>query len=141
MTTIAYRDYIIAYDGLTTAGSLITDEDYDKKISIGNTHFFLAGTTGDFPEFVKSYLAEEEPERDLDVECFIWNGEVLKCSGVEDEEIFSYIIPLSSPFAIGSGQHFALTAMDMGATAKEAVKMAAKRDVGTGGRIRTFKIK
>lgn len=41
------------------------------------------------------------------------------------------------PFAIGSGRDFALAAMDMGATAKEAVEMAAKRDVYTGGTIRT----
>ena len=133
----------MAYDGLATIGSLITDEDYDKKISIGNTHFFLAGITGDFPDFIKAYLTEEEPDRQLEVHCFVWNGELLKCAGMEDGDrgIFSYTIPLTRPFAIGSGQHFALTAMDMGATAKEAVKMAAKRDVGTGGRIRTFRLK
>jgi len=46
-----------------------------------------------------------------------------------------------SVFAIGSGQDHALTAMDCGLSAKEAIKMAAKRDVNTGGRVRTFKIK
>lgn len=42
-------------------------------------------------------------------------------------------------FAIGSGAKHALTAMDLGLDAKEAVKMAMKRDIYTGGRIRTFR--
>lgn len=42
--------------------------------------------------------------------------------------------------AIGSGMYYALTAMDCGCSAEEAVKMAAKRDVNTGGEIRIFKI-
>ena len=41
--------------------------------------------------------------------------------------------------AVGSGSDHALTAMDMGATAEEAVKMAMKRDVMTGGRIRLYR--
>jgi ATP-dependent protease HslVU (ClpYQ) peptidase subunit len=43
-------------------------------------------------------------------------------------------------FALGSGSHFALTAMDMGATAAEAVEMAKKRDTSTGGLVRTLVI-
>jgi ATP-dependent protease HslVU (ClpYQ) peptidase subunit len=43
-------------------------------------------------------------------------------------------------YAIGSGAAFAMGAMDAGATAKEAVKIAC-RDVYTGGKIRTYKIK
>lgn len=45
---------------------------------------------------------------------------------------------MDRPFAIGSGRDFALAAMDMGASAKEAVEAAAKRDVYTGGTIRTL---
>lgn len=43
-------------------------------------------------------------------------------------------IPQEAPAAIGSGWLYALTAMDLGATPKEAVKAAMKRDVYTGGR-------
>lgn len=46
-----------------------------------------------------------------------------------------------NPLSIGSGSHHALTAMDMGATAKEAVRMAIKRDSNSGGTIRTFRVK
>lgn len=44
---------------------------------------------------------------------------------------------MERPFAIGSGRDFALAAMDMGATAKEAVEAAAG-GVYTGGTIRTL---
>lgn len=36
------------------------------------------------------------------------------------------------PCAIGSGRNFALSAMDAGATAYEAVKIACKRDINSG---------
>jgi|TARA_R110000803_G_scaffold54828_1_gene111652 hypothetical protein len=42
---------------------------------------------------------------------------------------------------IGSGADHGLTAMDCGLSAKEAVKKAAYRDLGTGGKIRTYKLK
>jgi hypothetical protein len=41
---------------------------------------------------------------------------------------------------MGSGTPFAYTAMDMGASAKEAVWAAARRDVGTGGTLRVLQI-
>jgi len=50
-------------------------------------------------------------------------------------------VALKVPRAFGSGELHALTAMDMGASAKEAVGMAAKRDIYTGGKINTFKLK
>jgi hypothetical protein len=43
---------------------------------------------------------------------------------------------VDSVYAIGCGSDHAITAMDMGATAYQAVQMAAKRDTGTGGTIR-----
>lgn len=38
-------------------------------------------------------------------------------------------------YSIGSGSDYALAAMDAGASALEAVKIAAKRDIYSGGRI------
>ena len=58
----------------------------------------------------------------------------------DDESFSKQKLDPSKPYATGSGQHHALTAMDMGATAKEAVKMAIMRDTNSGGRIRTYKI-
>ena len=44
---------------------------------------------------------------------------------------------LGATYAIGSCADHAIPPMDMGATAYQAVQMAAKRDTGTGGTIRT----
>lgn len=43
------------------------------------------------------------------------------------------------PFAIGSGAPFAMGAMLAGATPQEAIKIAMKLDVDTGGKVRTMK--
>ncbi|MNJ79145.1 hypothetical protein D3C77_770710 [compost metagenome] len=46
----------------------------------------------------------------------------------------------ANPDAIGSGAPYALAAMDMGASAEDAVRAAMKRDIYTGGKIRTLRI-
>lgn len=46
-----------------------------------------------------------------------------------------------APVAIGSGCQFAVTAMDMGASAEKAVAMAAERDIYTGGKITVLHLK
>lgn len=47
-------------------------------------------------------------------------------------------IRLDRADAIGIGSPYALTAMDMGATAAGAIEMAKKRDTCTGGQVRTL---
>ncbi len=47
----------------------------------------------------------------------------------------------ANPDAIGSGSAYALAAMDMGASAEEAVRAAMKRDIYTGGTVRTIVIR
>jgi len=42
--------------------------------------------------------------------------------------------------AMGSGEEFALAALDHGKTAEDAVAYAATRDSGTGGKIRVFDV-
>lgn len=50
-------------------------------------------------------------------------------------------IRIEEPFyAIGSGHQAALAAMHRGATPAEAVRIAAKYDVNTGGRVRTLRL-
>ncbi len=45
-------------------------------------------------------------------------------------------IPILEPYiAIGSGSDFAISAMSMGKTAKEAIEEAIKHDIYTGGTV------
>ena len=48
--------------------------------------------------------------------------------------------PASDPFAIGSGQDFAMGAMYSGKTAVEAVRIAIKLDANSGGPVRSITV-
>lgn len=49
--------------------------------------------------------------------------------------------PIAEPFyAVGSGNHFAIAAMACGKTAPEAVRLAARFDSGTGGRVQSMRL-
>lgn len=43
-------------------------------------------------------------------------------------------------YAIGSGSNFALGALAAGASPRDAIRIAARYDPGTGGRIRSYKL-
>jgi len=62
----------------------------------------------------------------------------------DEEAVLFYtnmIIDYNQILSIGSGSQFAYGAMDFGATAKEAVAIAAIRDPHTGGDINSFNLK
>lgn len=60
---------------------------------------------------------------------------------IDDNKMHKFEIDMSKCFAIGSGRDHAYTAMDLGCSAVDAVKMAIKRDMCTGGKVRSFKVK
>ena len=136
MTTICVdKDGVIAYDGRMTQGNTIVSDDCDKKHKRGGAYFFLAGDVKDMEPFMHDCL-EGGSAREYMVSGFMQeNGELYEVGGGGDVWICDNI----GPMAYGSGADHALTAMDMGADARLAIKMAMKRDCGTGGKIRTFK--
>jgi 20S proteasome alpha/beta subunit len=138
LTTIAYKDGIIAYDSRATVGLSILDHDYNKKISIAGVQFFVCGTVADHEKACKAYFNEEHVECDVEYLAYDKGKFFVVCFA--DDRMYKVPQSLKSPFAVGSGGDRALTAMDCGLSAKEAVKKAAYRDAGTGGRIRTFKV-
>jgi len=139
MTTIVYRDGIIAYDSRKTMGDLITDDNYNKLKRSGSAVFIFCGSPSDFEGFIKMYEGGD-CIKGMDSAAIVFDKGSLYYVGVGDEDGF-FINPMDDiPFAIGSGYRHAYTAMDMGATASVAVRMAIKRDILTGGRVRTFKI-
>ena len=140
MTTIAYRDGIIAYDSYCIQGSTIVDDNYNKHHVFGDLHVFAAGGCGDEIPLIAWFLDNSKEVSGISVDVLIWDGNILHMASMDKDGPWSTEERTDNVIAIGSGMPYALTAMDMGATAKEAVKMAAKRDVGTGGRIRTFKL-
>jgi len=142
MTTLALKDGIIAYDTRVCAGNTISDDDFDKCIERKGVKFFIAGSTSDFEDFFDSFFANENTtNRILNIHAFVLQDDILWEASVSDDKLFwKTVMDTKKPAAGGTGSDHALTAMDMGATAKEAIKWAMKRDCKTGGKIRTYKL-
>lgn len=141
MTTIAYKDGVIAYDSQVTRGDVITYDDYEKCTEQNGVKFFCSGTVSDHQKLIDVYFGAK-PEGNIDVVALVLNNGALWLVAVDDSTgLWAAPVALDRPYAIGSGSPYAFTAMDMGATARQAVEMATKRDTSTGGTIRTVTIK
>lgn len=140
MTTIAYKDGVIAYDSQVTRADVIVYDDYDKCLVRDGVRFFCSGATPDFSVLVDVYFGAK-PTGPVDVTAMVLDGEDLMLVAIDnDTGLWKSPIMRDRPYAIGSGTPFAFAAMDMGASAEKAVELAAKRDTGTGGKIRTLRI-
>jgi len=137
MTTIAYKDGVIAYDSQVTRGDVITYNDYEKCLERGGVKFFCSGAVSDYQKLVDVYFGAK-PDGHIDVSAIVLDGESLMLVAVDsDTGLWKSPIMRDRPYAIGSGTPYAFAAMDMGATAYQSVEMAAMRDTSTGGTIRT----
>lgn len=140
MTTIAYAHGVIAYDSRCTANDTIADDKFNKHRCTQGVHFFFCGNTGDIDLLIKMYFGGRKKPTDA-CEALVWDGRMRKLLSIGwEDKWFTSEESLDVPCAFGSGEHHAITAIDCGLSAKDAVKMAIKRDTGSGGKVRTFKI-
>jgi ATP-dependent protease HslVU (ClpYQ) peptidase subunit len=140
MTTIAYKDGVIAYDGRVTAGGTIVYDDFDKLRERDGVFFLGTGASSEINELVGAYFGEEVVG-DCGAEALVVHDGAVTLIGYYEGKLGKTPLLLDRPYAIGSGTDHAFTALDMGASAYQAIEMAAKRDTGTGGLIRTLTIK
>lgn len=147
MTTIAWKDGVIAYDGRASSGGTILTDDLDKAFRRPDTDliFVCTGNRSDVSTMIEDYLYQRAVDRkEFTTAAIILHpgGKVSWLSVNEDTGEWQDL-PLDGPMlecgALGSGRDHALTAMDMGASAVEAVEMAAKRDIYTGGTVRSIR--
>jgi ATP-dependent protease HslVU (ClpYQ) peptidase subunit len=141
MTTIAYKNGVIAYDSQITSGSTITYDDYEKCHEVKGVKFVLSGYMCDYPKLIAAWFGEPVTGT-VEASALVFDGEALCYAAYSEKDgLCKTPIWLERPYAIGSGQDFALVAMDMGATAAEAVHAAKKRDTATGGTVRRLVIR
>lgn len=140
MTTICYHheSKTIAVDSRITKGEVICSDKYNKIRERNGVVFVLAGSASDIDLVVETYPNQLTFKPSLSG-YLIEDGKCYYLVYTEDGQP-STLETIWNDSA-GSGQDFAMAAMDFGATAKEAVKYAAKRDIYTGGSIKSFKIK
>ncbi|WKW89021.1 peptidase HslV family protein [Pseudomonas phage LSL4] len=140
MTTIAYKDGIIATDGRITQGGVITDEDAEKRLEVNGIVFWLSGAVCDWKVIAEAYVNGDGMEdQELKVSGLVLDGDGLHFISW-DGGIYSEKVNLERPRAAGSGTQFALGAMMAGASAEEAVEAAKALDIYSGGTVRSYKL-
>jgi len=146
MTTIAYRDGILAADSRVTHGedgsarTHTCKKLFRKTITQGKKTFEVviatAGESSPGMVFVDWY-GTGKPIPDI----FLHLGGDFTCLVLTPQGLFEYDVycraeeVLDDFYAIGSGAKVALGAMACGKSAIEAVRIAARYDPYTGGRI------
>jgi len=133
MTTIATDGISMAGDGRISEGDMISREDYEKVRRLKDGR--IVGFTGNAYNW-DAYAAWLEdggdvPKVEDQFGCIVLTpeGQVL----TYDEHGRSFLE--SAPYAGGSGGRFALAAMDLGCSPEEAVQLAIKRDLFSGGKV------
>lgn len=140
MTTIAYKNGVIAYDGRQTRNDRIVSDSAPKCQVVDGVSFFLSGAVCDEKALIAAYFGTASP---VPVECSgyaVDAGKLMMIGHDDTTGIWKQDLDPANPDAMGSGAQYALAAMDMGASAYKAIEMAAKRDTNTGGTIRTVVI-
>lgn len=133
MTTIAFDGKILACDS-RLVGEHIETVSLQKIRKIKAGYFAYCGSPGE-AEMVRKWIeAGRVWEKRPKVEEF--SALIVRKYSVHyiDESLEE--VPMKAPVAIGTGASIALTAMDCGRNAIEAIRFAIKRDPYTGGRVR-----
>lgn len=140
MTTIVYRDGILAADTLMTAGP--RREGFCTKIARNDKGDLAAGagSATEMTAFLKWFLAGENLDDGYPVEKESESsGVVFRADGRIDVYERGGVLHMNAPFyALGSGGEFAMGALEMGADAVKAVSIAMVWDAATGGEIQTL---
>lgn len=143
MTTIAYKDGVLASDSQSTLGDVIYENDC-QKIFENVGPFEAVAVAGDYQDAVDvlkviQAYTDIDQIRDIDFKQAKIQAQFLAVT--HDRALWYYAGDMSwqmrpdIPFAIGSGGDYAWGAMLNGATATEAVHIASQLDTGTNNRI------
>lgn len=145
MTTIAYRQGVIAADSYVSAGELMLDQTQKLHTLYDGSVVGFSGDLSESQVTLEMLQSHEGPWEKLDFK------------GERDPHHFILVTPsrrvltfhyknrrmLSqrlSYTALGTGKELALGAMAHGASAIEAVRAAIKHDINSGGRIRSVRV-
>ena len=148
MTTIAIdsRGEFIAADGqVTCSGAVVTTT--LRKILVetenGNPRIYaMAGTTCMFEALVKWHKDGHKPSELPPASDGKWTLLVIDRKGARSyghEAPYAELVPY--PYALGTGNEYALGALKAGASAEEAVRIACEIDIHSGGEIQVVNIK
>lgn len=149
MTTVAVRGNVMASDAQITMGDMIINTTTQKIFPVGGCLVGISGGLCSAMEFIEWFgakmeaqLAQEDypyvtvmpPEDLLDpaFHCIVLypDGSIFEFFSCKD-----VIEHKEGYYAVGSGMPYALSVMDNGGSAEEAIRVAIKRDVSSGGEV------
>lgn len=140
MTTIAITATEIAADTLSMFGDMRHALD-ERKIIVRDGHIFaMCGFFAPFESIINWYLAGHDvgkvPEKSGD-----WNFIVITKNqkAISFASDLPYPITLELPVCFGSGDKYAQGALDVGASASDAIAAAIKRDPQSGGHVQVVR--
>jgi len=139
ISTIAYRDGVIASDSLVMCGHIRAG--YTKKITKTSEGYLLgaAGSLADLNKFFDVFEANQSEDivfsKDMDFDNF--EGMIVTPKGkVYIVENSGYPFHIEADYyAVGSGTELAKGAMAMGASSVDAVKVAIELSNESGGKV------
>lgn len=139
MTTLAYKNGIIATDSLTTVGDLVFSEAQRKIFSLGGKNFLVGAgriaTTDKMVAFIKENgITDLSKAGVMDGNAYmIWFSNELYYI---DEQLFAVKLDKKKYYSIGTGREVALGVLSVkSTTAVQAVKAAIQIDVFSGGKV------
>lgn len=142
MTTIAYKDGWLVSDSRETSGERV-DTDRCKKIYRLPDGSLYAGS-GESANIM--HLHQELIKATRSKKKVLPNVQLKGIHAIlveNKKKVYFYEKGIWTQFtyhhSIGTGSHYALAAMDHGASAEEAVRIACKRDIYSGGRLQKFR--
>lgn len=141
MTTIVYdhKRKQIACDSRETAGSFICSDSVVKYIKLNDGIWFNSGSASDGKIYAKNAVHNTKSPENTDCVSLKVSGGKVYLVAADGDGIYK-IQEMEMSEGLGSGGRFALSALDFGKTAKEAVEYAMTRDVYTGGKVHIYDI-
>ena len=143
MTTIAYKDGVLAADSRVMSNGWIAHDLAEKVFLRENVFFAVSGDAVEGKAAIEAILkGEKYIHQDNNVSFTVMAvnpcGDIkVWCNGETHTE--GELIPLKY-WAIGSGRIAAMAAMEVGADACWAVDIAKKYDPNTGGDVKAYAI-
>ena len=137
MTTIAYKDGILASDSLASSESHVVGYCDNKVTIVGNKAIAFTGDLDDKDVFIKWVINKKgkKPQFENGFGVFVIDIDTKELTEYKDGERVDY---KSDFYTMGSGSLVAIGAMAHGATAKEAVEIACKYNLHTGGEVHVY---
>ena len=143
MTTIVYdhKNKQIACDSRMSKSSGAYNDCYTKMVCHKNILFVLTGSTCDMQYFRENYEKYKKVDLEgINLDC---SGMIIRDGAIYDVFIHDGIFNEDLCFcdeSAGSGGKYAISALDHGKTAKEAVDYAISKDCFSGGKIHVYDI-